>query len=811
MNIDALASFFKQGPSMSTNETPRMHMGSDLLDLLVGGAKGVMGLPYGVVVNVIGDKSAGKAQPLHTRVLTPQGWKKMGDMKVGDIVCTPSKGENAKVLGVYPQGERDVYRFTFNDGTTADTADNHYWVMQSANQYSSAHKSALGKGRGQFLMTTKELADLYEGKGPKPADRMALPLVDPITFDYPEKPRIPAYLMGLLIAEGNLTAGMPVLSNPEADVIEAARKCAESIGFEFHKVGDDSITYRVVLGANEPGRSWMPDYIRELGLDCKSVEKHIPPVYLYASIQDRIDLLHGLFDGDGWVTKSGRAVYSSSSKQLAEDVAALARGLGLRATVSQPHTPFYVKDGKRIYCQDHYRVHLNGSTSILPFSSSKHLAKWDNADDPTFIKQRRILQTVEYLGKMPCQCIYIDHPLHLYLMDNYTPTHNTFVKNEILACNYHKYPGRFHWFSDDCESGDTFDTTGLYGVNLRPVDKDGNFKIGSKKVDDSTSVEDMDAHVSLFLSHMNEQDKNALGIYALDSLDGLTDATKQEMEVTRMNQLKSGKEVKDDGDYGTQIPKFLSQHFFKNKHHELEAMNTSLIIVSQIRDKLNAMGYGPKWEVSCGKALEFYCHTRIFLTTIRKIEREGRVVGAYISAKTIKSKTPRPFREVRYTVYFDYGIDNIGSNLDFLFDLREKDGKFNDGVNAIKWEGGADLSKDNLVKWLEENGLMAEVRAANKAAGNSNQVSMKFAQEWLQEQFKARPEIEEKYVAFFGRQYTRDQLIEMCENDPVMDAELTRRVVEKWEALETAAATHRRSKYAAVPSAPAEDVVAASM
>ena len=389
----------------------------------------------------------------------------------------------------------------------------------------------------------------------------------------------------------------------------------------------------------------------------------------------------------------------------------------------------------------------------------------------------------------------------------------SFLKNEILACNHQMYPGRFNWFSDDCESGDTFDTELLYGVNLRPRDKDGNFKIGSKKVDDSKSVEEMDAHVSLFLTHMNEQDKGAVGVYALDSLDGLTDATKQAMEVTRMNQLKGGKEVKDDGDYGTQIPKFLSQHFFKNKHHELEAMNTSLIIVSQIRDKLNSTGYGPKWEVSCGKALEFYSHTRIFLTTIRKIEREGRVVGAYVSAKTIKSKTPRPFREVRYTVYFDYGIDNIGSNLDFLFDLREKDGTLKDGAKAIKWQGGKDLTKDTLVEWLTQTHLIDAVRADNKANGGNYQVSMKYAQEWLENKFKEDPEIRQQYLDFFGQTYERDQLIEMIDNDASgkMAEELTQRVIDKWEAIEDAARTMRRPKYRAAPEAPAEDVVAASM
>lgn len=374
----------------------------------------------------------------------------------------------------------------------------------------------------------------------------------------------------------------------------------------------------------------------------------------------------------------------------------------------------------------------------------------------------------------------------------------SFLKNEIIARAYHDRGDKVTWFSDDCESGDTFDTEELYGVNVRPRDKDGNLKIGSKKVEDSTTVEDMDAHVSLLLDYLDKQDKDVCGIYAIDSLDGLSDATREENEAARMGQLKAGKEVKDSGDYGAQIPKFLSQQFFRTKHSKLEAMKCALIIVSQIRDKFNAMGYGPKWTVACGKALEFYCHTRVFLTAIRKIERNGKIVGAYVSAKTIKSKTPRPFREVRYTVYFDYGIDNIGSNLDYLYDLRDKDGKLNANASAIKWEGGAEVNKDNVLAWLDQEGYAQECRAAKKAESGTYQISLDFVQQWVSQD----PERQAKFTAYFGKTYTRDQLISMCECDEAMDKELTRRVIEKWEAGEAAVLTARPKKYGPRPTAP---------
>lgn len=397
----------------------------------------------------------------------------------------------------------------------------------------------------------------------------------------------------------------------------------------------------------------------------------------------------------------------------------------------------------------------------------------------------------------------------------------SFIKNEILAANYHKNngdPKKFAWFSDDCESGDTFNTGALYNVDLRPIDAEGKLPIGKKRVYDSTTVEEMDAHVSLFLEHLDSLPDDAVGIYAIDSLDGLSDATREAMEAGRLGQLKTGNEVKDKGDFGMQIPKFLSQQFFRPKHQKLEDAHCSLIIISQIRDKVDAVGgYGVKWEISNGKALEFYCHTRVFLTTVRKIEKDGLVIGAYVKATTFKSKTPRPYRTVYYTVYFNYGIDNIGSNLDYLFNLREKDGKLKDCANAIKWEEGADLSLQSMKDWMNEMGCTAECRAERKAKEGNQNISMDWAKGWIAQ----RPELLAKFEERFGKQYTREELINMCEANPEMAQELTRRVIAKWEALEDSVLLNRPSKYgprpampvqpapAAVPAAPAPVVEAA--
>lgn len=72
----------------------------------------------------------GNAQPLYSKILTPNGWVKMGDIKVGDEVLTPF-GTVTKIVGVYPKGIRKVYRLTLRDGSTTDCCNEHLWEIEN--------------------------------------------------------------------------------------------------------------------------------------------------------------------------------------------------------------------------------------------------------------------------------------------------------------------------------------------------------------------------------------------------------------------------------------------------------------------------------------------------------------------------------------------------------------------------------------------------------------------------------------------------------------------------------------------------------
>jgi len=363
----------------------------------------------------------------------------------------------------------------------------------------------------------------------------------------------------------------------------------------------------------------------------------------------------------------------------------------------------------------------------------------------------------------------------------------SFLKNEIFARGYHDHKQRgYRWFSDDTETGDTFDTTNLYGFNIRPEAR----KLGTRSVEDSATVEELDAKVTKFLETIKEGE---CGIYAVDSLDGLSDANREAMQTARANQLANGVEVKDKGDYGMQIAKFLSQHFFKGQHQAIKHNNSLLMIISQIRDNPEAMMFGQKWEVSGGKAMEFYCHTRLFLTTIQKIERAGRVVGVYVEAKVLKSKTPRPFRKCRFTFYFDYGLDDIGSCLDYLYSLRDaKTGNIDAGsTKNIAWDGKCERNLENIRVWLKDVGLDEKARLDKKKdTGNAN-----LSLDWFAKWVESDPAIQVQYRSHFGDVYDRETLIQKIEGDPALYQELQRRTIEKWEGEEAAASINRGRKY----------------
>lgn len=78
--------------------------------------------------NLVVNCQDGEALPLSTHLKTPRGWKRLKDVKEQDSVITPA-GKISTVVGLYPQGITDIYRFHFEDGRFADSHPKHIWSV----------------------------------------------------------------------------------------------------------------------------------------------------------------------------------------------------------------------------------------------------------------------------------------------------------------------------------------------------------------------------------------------------------------------------------------------------------------------------------------------------------------------------------------------------------------------------------------------------------------------------------------------------------------------------------------------------------
>ena len=98
------------------------------------------GLGKGELGVIIGPSSFGKALAHDELVLTPNGFTEIENIKVGDNVYGRN-GKQTKVLGVFPQGKRDLYRVMFSDDSYCICDLEHLWNVNSLEQRENSDNS----------------------------------------------------------------------------------------------------------------------------------------------------------------------------------------------------------------------------------------------------------------------------------------------------------------------------------------------------------------------------------------------------------------------------------------------------------------------------------------------------------------------------------------------------------------------------------------------------------------------------------------------------------------------------------------------
>lgn len=323
-----------------------------------------------------------KDQPLDSQVLTPFGWKRNGDLAVGDIVSTPDGG-NGLVTGVFPKGEQPVYVVRFKDGSSVRAGAGHLWTVHDIRGVTSVQTTAEIRERVM-------VGDRYFFSTPVPV------------IEFPERNDLllPPYVLGVWLGDGTNRA--PEITCGKEDQPEMVQHLVSA--------GTDVATgYTDHLKLHLRQTSRLLSALDLIGSKCK----HIPEQYLQGSIEQRMELLRGLLDSDGHCDTHGRVRFITVTPELRSGIEDLVRSLGGAATTSE----FENVAGNPTW---HVSIRIPDELGP-PFRLSRKVERYQSFGRR---KLRHVIVAVEPDGTNETQCIEVS-PGHHYITDDYKVTHNT--------------------------------------------------------------------------------------------------------------------------------------------------------------------------------------------------------------------------------------------------------------------------------------------------------------------------------------------------------------------------------------------------
>ena len=396
----------------------------------------------------------GKQQPNSCEVLTPTGSIKLGDIKVGDEILGID-GSIQRVLEVFPQTDRRVYQVNFNDGSSTKCGPDHLWTYYRHDRH---------KGLVEETKTLQEMID--SGLFNKKKNKCWLPQISPVGYSH-KNFKCDPYVLGAFLGDGCLSQKQRyvsgklkekslMLSSGESFIPE---EVARRIGDCTPIKSKTNFNWKFYKSPNHP--LTVSEVLPEEFLGLTSYTKYIPEEYFYGDPEQRLDLLRGLLDTDGsskrWSTRNGHGVhYTSVSIKLAEGVVRLARSLGMVASLSEHHR---IKVYKGL-AKTSYKVSIK-SREFNPFLLPRKANKWE---PPIKWLNRRFL-SVERVEDEDSTCILVSNPDHLYLTNDFIPTHNTWI-TQYFAYNLVKQGYRVGYYSGEMSAVEVSTRMDTFHTNL---------------------------------------------------------------------------------------------------------------------------------------------------------------------------------------------------------------------------------------------------------------------------------------------------------------------------------------------------------
>ena len=398
-----------------------------------------------------GVSGSGKSVSEDMLIPTPNGFKKAGDVVIGDQFFDRF-GLSTNVSGIFPQGLRQMYRLTFQDGRDLIVDGDHLMAFYTYKQKVKSDLKQYPHGDPPFSVeTVKTLLERGVLNDPQPGKKQGRPkFYIPMNHavQYPERElSVDPYALGALIGDGCLTSGMALAVSSQDDFIP--QMIADTLPVPTTPVKQKS-NYTWFFRLDQPTNNfhklfqqkWLfhdfPEFIGS-----STYTKRIPEEYKISSIDQRWALIQGLFDTDGTIgEKDGRYTvrFDSVNKELIEDVQEVLFSLGVSSIIHSHDRTHQL--GRSL----EYRlvVRCDSTTKSRFFRLPRKLERAARAIEFEPMKKQKKkynfigITSIEPIGEpVPAVCFMVDNDEHLFQVSRqYVVTHNTETTKAIAEALY---------------------------------------------------------------------------------------------------------------------------------------------------------------------------------------------------------------------------------------------------------------------------------------------------------------------------------------------------------------------------------------
>lgn len=577
----------------------RVDTGLPSLDLILGG-----GVPKGRIMEIYGLESSGKCHAEGTKVLTYDGSvKKVEDIIVGDkLMGVDSKPRTVLQLA---RGKEKMYKIIPSKGKEDSfiVNENHVLSLQRTN--------GDGRNRGGEIVNISIKDYLATNSYFKTYHHLYRVGVE---FNNYKTVPFDAYFLGLWLGDGDSYDAR--ITTIDKKIIQFLDKYAKDNNWYMHttKCKNRCWKYAIRMGR---GYNQYKSQKDSLYLRLKKIglfgNKHIPKNFLLNTRENRLKLLAGLIDSDGYKRETGIG-FCNTNKKLCEQVKFLALSLGFFASILQKKTSLKTRN----YTGIAYEVLINGEFSELPLKLKRKVPNKKTTS-------RNSVLTGFSIKELPEDNFYgftLDGN-HLYLLDSFIVNHNTTMALHILS-KCQKEGKRVAYI--DMEHALNPPYAELLGVDMNKL-------IFSQPSNGNQALEIAN----------NLTKTGVVSVIVIDSVANLVPSGDTE------------KTLDSNATIGGRA-RLLSQAL-PQLAISANKSGTIIIFINQVRENIGVM-YGPSTTTPGGKALKFNASIRLMLSAKKAEERDGKV-GCPVIVRVKKNKTAIPFRETELFLIYGEGLDTF--------------------------------------------------------------------------------------------------------------------------------------------------------